>query len=68
MLFNIFFDVVKQKVGGGATKFTENTDLFIVGKLKTSRGKLYKDLLNLNDWTSELDEKKCTTRKMREKF
>lgn len=67
-LFNIFLNAVKQRVGSEVTKFTENTGLFRVGMLKTNSGKLYKDLLKLNDWTSELNVEKCTTRKMRKNF
>lgn len=41
MLFNIFLHAVTQRVGSEVTKFTENTRLFRVGKLKTNNGKLY---------------------------
>lgn len=68
MLFNLYLNAVKQRVGGEVTKFTETTGLFRVGKLKTNSGKLYKDLLKLNNLTSELNVEKCTMRKMRKNF
>lgn len=65
MLFNIFLNAVKQRVGSEVTKFTENTGLFRVGKLKANSGKLHKDFLKLNDWATELKLKKSKMRKMR---
>lgn len=67
-LFNIFLNAVKQRVGGEATKFAENTGLFRVGKLKANNEGLHKNLLKLNGWTSKLNVEKCTIRKMKEKY
>lgn len=68
MLFNIFLNAVKRRVGNEVTKFTDYTSLFRVGKLKTNSGEQYTNLLKLNHWSSELNVEKYTIKKMRKNF
>lgn len=50
-------------MGSEVAKFTENTGLFRVRKLKTSCGKRCKNLLKLNNWAPLLNVEKDTMRK-----